>query len=243
MLKRLTSMSIVALAVTVCASSAFAAAQYPKGDGNKSNGQAIFENGKGDVPACNSCHGADGNGDDALGAPRLSGQFFTFLLKQLEDYASDKRMDQTMFVMNANAKGLSAQDRRDVATYLASLKTDFAGSNLAELKAQGVVVGQTNFGKSLVEFGTPELSACKSCHDYAGRGAPPVYPMIGLQRYTYLVNQLKNLRDGKRTNDPMAQMQAIAKKLSDDDIHNVAAYLTNANPKSEGNFHTPYDNK
>jgi cytochrome c553 len=243
MLKSLTSISIVALAVSVYAGGAFASGQYPKGDGNKSNGQAIFENGKGDVPACNSCHGADGSGDDALGTPRLAGQFFTFLLKQLEDFASDTRKDETMFVMNANAKGLSAQDRRDVATYLASRATDFNGSDLADLKSQGVDVGQTNFGKSLVEFGSREVSACKSCHGYAGRGAPPVYPMIGQQRYTYIVNQLKNLRDGKRTNDPMGQMRAIAKKLSDDDIKNAAAYLTGASPLTNGNFHTPYDHK
>ena len=240
MLKNLTSISIVALAASVFAGSAFASAQYPKGDGNVSNGQSIFENGKGDVPACNSCHGADGSGDDNMGTPRLSGQYFTFLVKQLEDYASDARKDETMFVMNANAKGLSVQDRRDVATYLAAKKTSFKGSDLAELKAQGVEVGATNFGKSLVEIGSAEVSACKSCHGYAGRGAPPVYPMIGQQRYTYIVSQLKNLRDGKRTNDAMGQMQAIAQKLSDDDIKNAAAYLTGASPFSEGNFYTPY---
>ena len=242
MLKSLTSISIVALAVSFGVSTAFAAAQFPTGDGNKSNGQAIFENGKGDVPACNSCHGADGSGDDAMGTPRIAGQYFTFLAKQLEDYATDKRKDETMFVMNANAKGLSAQDRRDVATYLASLKTNFKGSDLAALKEQGIEVGETNFGKSLVEIGSPELSACKSCHGYAGRGAPPVYPMIGQQRYTYLVQQLKNLRDGKRTNDPMGQMQAIAQKMSDEDIINAATYLTGASFLSSGNFSTPYKN-
>ena len=242
MLKNLTSIS-VAIAMTVCAGGAYAAGMYTKPNGNASNGKSIFENGKGDVPACNSCHGADGSGDDALGTPRIAGQFYTFLVKQLEDYATDKRMDETMFVMNANAKGLSAQDRRDVATYLQSAKTSFKGSDLVALKEAGTEVGATNFGKSIVEIGSPEVSACKSCHGYAGRGAPNLYPMIGQQRYTYIVTQLKNFRDGKRTNDPMGQMQEIAKRLSDEDIANAAAYLTGANPLSSGNFRTPYDNK
>jgi len=241
MRKYLISMSVVAFVTSVFATGAIAAAQFPKGDGNIANGQSIFENGKGDVPACSSCHGADGSGDDNMGTPRLSGQWFSFLLKQLEDFASDARMDNTMFVMNANAKGLSQQDRRDVSTYLAQKKIEFKGSDLKAIAESGTEVGKTNFGKSLVEFGSPELSACKSCHGYAGRGAPPVYPIIGLQRYTYLVTQLKNWRDGTRSNDPMSQMQKIAQKMSDDDIKNAAAYLTNASPYSLGNFYTPYD--
>ena len=228
------------VAGTLAPTAAMSAGQFPKGDGDVSNGKSIFEQGKGDVPACNACHGADGDGDDNMGTPRLTGQGFTFLLKQLEDFATDKRMDETMFVMNANAKGLSSQDRRDVATYLSQKRNNFAGSDLKELAANGVVVGKTNFGKSLVEIGSPELSACKSCHGHAGRGAPPIYPVILNQRYTYLVSQLKKWRDGSRANDVMGQMRAIARKMSDDDIHNAAAYLTTAASSTPVNIHTPY---
>ncbi len=228
------------VAGTLAPTVAISAGQYSKGDGNVGNGKTIYEQGKGDVPACNSCHGVDGTGDDNMGTPRLVGQGFTFLLKQLEDYATDKREDTTMFVMNANAKGMSPQDRRDVATYLSQKQVDFKGSNLKELAANGVATGKTNYGKSLVEIGSPELSACKSCHGYAGRGAPPIYPVILNQRYTYLVSQLKKFRDGSRANDVMGQMRAIARKMSDDDINNAAAYLTGAERSTPGNIHTPY---
>ncbi len=225
-----------------------ASAQYPRGNGNISNGKDIYFNGKGDVPACASCHGQDGLGDDNLGTPRLAGQFAIFLRKQLEDYATDKRQDTTMFVMNANAKGLSPADRNDVATYLESIKVKndgSAGSNLKELAANGVEVGLTHKGKSLVEFGqgnrAKPVPACRSCHGYNGRGAPPVYPRIGGQKYVYLVNQLKKWRDGSRTNDPRGQMQAVARNMTDEDIKNAAAYLTVASDYSSGNFFTPYD--
>ena len=246
--------SSAALVIAVIVPSiAFASSpMYPKGKGNIAAGKAIFENGKGSVPACTSCHGEDGNGNDDMGTPRLAGQYAVFLRKQLEDFATDKRKDETMFVMNDNAKGLSAQDRTDVSTYLESIspgshgKMTFAGSDLKAIAANGGTVGLANKGKTLVEWGsgardvTP-VAACRSCHGYNGRGAPPIYPRIGGQRYTYLVSQLKKWRDGTRTNDPMGQMQAIAKKMSDEDINNAAAYLTNASDYSSGNFRTPYD--
>ena len=243
MRRLITAVSAAAfLASVIVPSIASASPMYPKGKGNISNGKSIFENGKGSVPACSSCHGADGNGDDNMGTPRIAGQYAVFLRKQLEDFAT---------VMNDNAKGLSAQDRTDVATYLESIKPGehgkmrFGGSDLKELAANGVTVGMSNKGKSIVEWGqghrAKPLSACRSCHGYNGRGAPPVYPRIGGQRYVYLVNQLKNWRDGTRANDPMSQMQAIAKLMTDEDIHNAAAYLTNASDYSPGNFFTPYD--
>jgi cytochrome c553 len=255
MRRLITAVSAAALLATVIVPSiASASPMYPKGKGNISNGKSIFENGKGAVPACSSCHGADGNGDDNMGTPRIAGQYAVFLRKQLEDFATDKRMDKTMFVMNANAKGLSAQDRTDVATYLESIspfdgygKMRFKGSDLKELAVNGIEVGQTHKGKSLVEWGQGEgirakpVSACRSCHGYNGRGAPPLYPRIGGQRYVYLVNQLKNWRDGSRANDPMSQMQIIARRMTDEDINNAAAYLTNATDFTDGNFLTPYN--
>lgn len=216
---------------------------------NLANGEKIFKQGKGDVPACNSCHGADGMGDDNMGTPRLAGQIYQFVVKQLEDFANEKRQDTTMFVMNANAKGLSNQDRRDVAAYVNSLPSRKDQlSKLSELKANGQVVGETHLGKAMVLYGMPEkgVPACKSCHDYNGRGVEPLYPRIGEQKYVYLVNQLKKWRDGSRANDPLGQMQAVAKKLSDQDIANAAAYLATASPYSPGNRrlpeeHLPYE--
>ena len=221
------------------------AAAWPKGDGDLINGKKIFTEGKGTVPACNSCHGPEGLGDDNMGTPRIAGQFYTFLHKQLEDYASDKRTDTTMFIMNANAKGLTEQDRKDVATYLASLriKGDTKTSNLEELKAAGIAVGLPHKGKSLVFWGGNDkgIPACYSCHGFNGMGAPPMFPMIGQQRYVYLVNQLKKWRDGSRTNDVKGAMRAVAKKMSDEDINNAAAYLTTTSFYSSGNLHHAYD--
>jgi len=210
--------------------------------GNLENGKKIFADGKGDVPACTTCHGPDGLGEDTMGTPRLAGQGFAFLVKQLEDFAKDKRMDTTMYIMNSNAKGLSEQDRRDVSAYVASIDKPVGGSDMKAVKELGSTpVGVRYVGKGLAQYGAPErgIPACHSCHGYNGRGAFPVYPRIGGQKYVYLVNQLKKWRDGSRANDPMSQMQIVAKKMSDEDIYNVAAFLTSAPQTTVGNARVP----
>jgi len=210
---------------------------------NLANGEKIFKEGKGSVPACNSCHGPEGMGDDNLGTPRLAGQQMVYLVKQLEDFAHDRRTDNTMFIMNSNAKGLSPEDRIDVAGYVSTkLHIVSTGlSNAKDLVAAGQTVGASYLGKAIVLFGDVDrnISACQSCHQYNGRGAAPVYPQIGQQKYVYLTNQLKHWRDGSRANDPMAQMQKIARNLTDEDIANVASYLMTAPYSTMGNGYVP----
>ncbi|MFC1750021.1 c-type cytochrome [Pseudomonadota bacterium] len=248
-LVKLGSASVVALAM-VLAPAAHAGSKVTGAD--YQNGQSIFENGKGNLPACNSCHGATGLGDDNLGTPRLAGQIYTVLVKQLDDYATDKRQDTTMYVMNANSKGLSKQDRRDVSAYLNSVGRIFSGkelqkasggSDLAALRENGVDVGVSHLGKIIVSYGVAErkIPACLSCHGHNGRGVDPMYPRIGEQKLGYLVSQLKKFRDGSRANDPMGQMQAVAKSMTDEDILNVATYLTQAPQTTIGDSRIPVE--
>jgi cytochrome c553 len=107
---------------------------------------------------------------------------------------------------------------------------------MADVKASGKPVGITYEGEVIAKYGieAKHVSACLTCHQYNGRGAAPIYPMIGQQKYVYLVNQLTHWRDGSRANDPMGQMRAIAKNLSDADIQNVATYLALAPKSTEG---------
>ena len=210
--------------------------------GDADNGKKIFTDGIGDVPACTTCHGVDGMGSDTMGTPRLAGQGYAFIVKQLEDFATDKRMDTTMFIMNANAKGLTSHARRDLAAYVSSLdNVELHPSNMDLVKELGNPVGVRHKGKAIVMYGAVErgIPSCYSCHGFNGRGAAPVYPMIGGQKYVYLINQLKKWRDGSRANDPMGQMRAVAKNLTDEDIYNVATYLTSASRSTVGNGQMP----
>lgn len=205
---------------------------------NVSNGKKIFENGKADgsVAACGSCHGEKAMGMDAMGTPRLANLGYAYIVKQLTDFAGDKRKAAGLGeAMTGFAKSLTEQERRDVSVYVNTLPKSSEPSDLNALKEGGTPVGESYKGQILVRYGVEgKVSACISCHGYNGRGADPVYPKIGQQKYVYLANQLTNWRDGSRANDPMGQMRAIAKNLTDADINNIATYLTQAPESSAG---------
>jgi cytochrome c553 len=219
---------------------AFSGASFAEAGGvsvNLTNGKNIFENGKPDagVPACGVCHGDKAMGNDGMGAPRLANIGYVYIVKQLTNYAEDKRTDTVMNQMNGIAKALTEQDRRDLAAYENSFPRNSELSDLGALKADGKKIGEAYKGQIIVRYGVEgKISACISCHGFNGRGADPVYPKIGQQKYNYLVNQLTHWRNGARTNDPMGQMRAVAKNLSDDDIINVATFLSQAPDSTAG---------
>ncbi len=209
-------------------------------EGTAAAGQKIFAEGKGDAQACMACHGDKGQGNDAMGAPRLAGQGVPYIVKQLADLADGKRTPTGVgAVMPGFAKALSDADRKDVAAYVNSLK-DVELSDLKALKDGGQKIGNTMEGQIIAKYGVKgKVPACQSCHGYNGRGAAPMFPMIGQQKYVYLVNQLHNWRDGSRANDPSGMMRAVAKTLSDDDINNVSAFLAAAPETTIGNHRVP----
>ena len=196
------------------------------------NGQTIFNEGKGDATACQGCHGGKGLGMDAMGAPRLANIGQAYLVKQLTDFAEDLRVPAGMgAVMNGVAKALTVQDRRDVAAYLSSLEYEVESSDLQALAADGTKVGQAELGKLIVVKGIKgKVPACQDCHGFNGRA--PHIPAINQQKYVYLVNQMAAWRDGSRANDPTVNkvgiMRGIAKKLSEEEVANIAAYLSTA---------------
>lgn len=81
-------------------------------------GAAIFAHGiaKEGVPACEMCHGAEGQG---LGAfPRLAGQHRSYIVHQLTAFQTETRASP---VMHANVRKMSHAQMRAIAAYLASL--------------------------------------------------------------------------------------------------------------------------
>jgi cytochrome c553 len=191
------------------------------------------------IPACQKCHGADAMGNDDIGTPRLASQVYAYLYKQMDDFATGRRQDDVMHKMNAIAKALSVQQRKDVAAYLHSLKAPYTGSNMDKLREEGLHIGDAARGQMIVTTGIPDenVPACQGCHGYRGHSAGMMFPAISGQDYVYLRHELKSFRHaalGKsgygRTNDYMGQMRAVAGKLTDRDIDDVAAYLTGANP-------------
>lgn len=73
-----------------------------------------------------------------------------------------------------------------------------------------------------VEAGRAKAAVCASCHGPDGNSTNELWPNLAGQRERYLVKQLKDFREGARS-DPL--MGPMAKPLSDQDIADLAAYF------------------
>ena len=71
------------------------------------------------IPACASCHGAEGAGSENL--PRLAGQHQSYVASQLQAFHERKRTNDNA-VMHAIAKNLTELELRAVALYVSGLK-------------------------------------------------------------------------------------------------------------------------
>ena len=101
----------------------------------------------------------------------------------------------------------------------ASATTTAAVATTPAVATPAVATGDASRGKGLVY-------TCKGCHGLTGyKNAYPSYhvPMIGGQSETYLRNALTEYRTGKRKHPTM---QAQAESFSEQDIADLAAYLS-----------------
>lgn len=201
------------------------------------NGEKIYQEGKGEVMACAPCHGENALGMDAMESPRLAHIGQVYVQKQLDDYAARIRDDGDKdSMMIGIAKAMSPQEGLDVAAYLDSLEYETEPTDLKALAADGIKIGNPKKGKAIMNEGIkPNVPACRNCHGLSGRSEN--IAAIHQQKYVYLVNQMKRYRDGSRANDKIVGkygiMRGISKTLTDEDIADIAAYLTIANSLDE----------
>lgn len=69
--------------------------------------------------------------------------------------------------------------------------------------------------------------SCVNCHGKAGKGASS-YPKISGNETSYTIEKLKAYREGIKQGPNSSLMIMFAKPLTDDEIHNLAAYLEGA---------------
>jgi len=165
------------------------------------------------APPCAQCHAFNGVSDASGAFPRLAGQSPYYLAVQLRDFASGVRASA---LMSPIAKALSPDDIADVTAY-------FAGVNAPFLPLKAPNAALVKRGEELATAGGPERLHCDNCHGPGGSGEPPVIPYLAGQYAHYIAFTLQMWQEGFRKNSPDA-MEAIAKKLDDQEILAVAAY-------------------
>lgn len=73
-----------------------------------------------------------------------------------------------------------------------------------------------------VAAGKEVAATCVACHGEGGKGGMPGFPVLAGQHADYLAQALVKYQNGERQNPMMAGMAA---GLSEQDIHDVAAYF------------------
>jgi cytochrome c553 len=165
---------------------------------------------------CDGCHGDSGNSTDPQ-IPKLAGQYGNYIIKQVRNYQLGNR---SHVIMSAMAATISDDDLFDAAAYYSSQK---------KMNGSGISDNQT--GKDL--FSNSAISnmglACVNCHGEGGNGLEPkisAFPVIGGQHKDYVLQQLVDFRDGKRTNSPNNIMNRITGSLTDAQLESLAEYVS-----------------
>ena len=171
---------------------------------------------------CSACHGVNGNSTNPLW-PRLAGQSAVYIAEQLRMFKSGAHANPVMMPM---VSGLSDQDIADLAVY-------FEAQTPLGLEADP---SYWQSGQALYLRGDPgrEVPACVACHGPVGRGNLAAgYPALRAQQSEYVVKQLKDYASGARytsesaikTDPNSVMMLTIAKRLSPEQIRDVASYV------------------
>ena len=178
-------------------------------DGSYEAGQTI-------AIRCGACHGPDGNSVNPQW-PSIAGQHAPYIIRQLEAFQNGER---TNILMSSQAMSLTEQDMRDVAVYFAAQPA--AAKSVADPRL-------VERGEALYRGGNKDsgAAACLTCHGPTGRGNPAAaYPLLRGQHATYVAATLREYATDSRKSDGTTKiMRDIAKRLSEDDIVAVAAYV------------------
>lgn len=175
---------------------------------------ADIEAGKAKTALCAGCHGPDGNSLNAIW-PRLAGQHASYLVKQLRDFKSGKRVDPTMQGMVA---ALTDEDMVNISAYYET-QTPSAATFDAALLAKG----QDIYRGGITET---SVAACMGCHSPSGSGnGPAAYPALKGQHPEYIAAQLQKFKDGSRANDAGKMMRNVANRMSEQEMKAVSAYV------------------
>lgn len=163
---------------------------------------------------CMACHGANGNSTNPEW-PSLAGLGADYIADQLKNFKDGKRTNP---VMMPNVTALKDDDMADLGAYFDSLTNTGLEADPSYWQA----------GERLYRGGDQArgIPACMACHGPTGRGNEAAkFPALRGQQSVYVSKQLNDYASGARATGPSAIMQTIAKRLSPEDIRNLASYL------------------
>lgn len=162
---------------------------------------------------CASCHGVKG---EAMtnNWPSLAGQRASYTYKQLLDYQSNLRHeDSRAHIMFVVTQLMDKQQMADLAAFYAA-------------QPLPCPQGLAKPAPALVTVGDPKrlITPCAACHGANGQGGiNETTALRGLPK-EYFIRTMEQFRDGHRNNDTARGMSQFAQPLTDAEIQTLANY-------------------
>jgi cytochrome c oxidase subunit 2 len=176
--------------------------------------------GQAQYAVCSACHGASGEGNLAMNAPKIASQEAWYLRRQINNFKHGLRGSDSTDVYGAQMAPMAAMLTDDsaienVVAYIISLPDSDTAST---------VDGDVSRGGEI-------FVTCKSCHGAAGQGIWALNaPRLQGASDWYMVRQLENYKSGVRGSHPQdlygKQMSLLTIMLRDEQaINDVVAYI------------------
>ena len=172
------------------------------------------------LAGCAACHGAAGEGNQALGAPPLAGQDAAYLARQLHNFKAGRRgyaeQDQAGQQMRAFASGLGEESTVSLSAYFAGLPAVKLPAAASAVSPDGAARYQTT---------------CAYCHGEQAQGYPQMQaPNLRLLGGWYIDQQLTTYRQGWRGAEAHADIQgmwmrSIASQVTADEQPAVVGFI------------------
>lgn len=161
------------------------------------------------MDSCFMCHGPNGESSTKL-FPRLAGQHYQYIVRQLEAFKSGKRQSS---MMEGAVAELNEQDMLALGVFFEKKPTTGQVTEDPGL----LEVGRFIYTRGNEYAGVP---SCASCHGLDGHGSAQM-PRLASQIPRYIENRLKSFAEG---GDPV--MAGIAGQLTELEIKAVAVYVS-----------------
>jgi cytochrome c553 len=172
--------------------------------------------GSAEIRNCTWCHGTSGQGVST--APRLAGQRYEYIEKQLDSFHQHTRDNpfSRQFMWGA-AANLSPHSARELADYFSILLPKAANDGDP---------GLVEKGKTIYELGIPDSNvvSCLVCHGPNAKGVRDI-PRLGGLAYSYLKRRLGEWGEGYHAVGSYP-MPRVARSLSPSEIDALASYLS-----------------
>jgi len=187
--------------------------------GDDTSGKALYA-------TCAACHGASGEGNEALNAPGIAGQSESYLARQLWDFKDGRRGKEPGDTTGAQMLPMAAtlpdgEAITTISAYIAAMPT---------VQPAATVSGDAANGQKLY------TGKCGACHGGQGWGNEALFtPRLTVIGDWYLLRQVakfqESLRGVHEDSKYGRQMAMMAKTVTEDELKDIAAFLNAQGPQ------------